>query len=40
MAMPITGLMPIGTQVQVRSTSLFGRDKARIDKVHPNLILD
>ena len=40
MAMPVTGLMPIGTQVQVRSTSLGGRDKVCIDNVHPNIMLD
>lgn len=40
MAMKGSGAMPIGTQVQVRSTKLFGRDKACVDNVHPNLILD
>jgi unsaturated chondroitin disaccharide hydrolase len=40
MAMPVGGVMPIGTQVQVRSTTLSGRDKACVDNVHPNLILD
>ena len=40
MAMERTGMMPIGTQVQVRSTTLSGRDLACIDNVHPNLILD
>lgn len=40
MAMPGSGAMPIGTQVQVRSTKIFGRDKACVDNVHPNLILD
>lgn len=40
MAMPLNGGMPIGTQVQVRSTQLFGRDKVCVDNVHPNLILD
>lgn len=40
MAIPGSGIMPIGTQVQVRSTVLSGRDKACIDNVHPNLILD
>lgn len=34
------GLMPIGTQVQVRSAALYGRDVVCIDNVHPNLILD
>lgn len=40
MAMKNSGAMPIGTQVQVRSTKLFGRDKVCVDNVHPNLILD
>jgi len=40
MAMPSNGAMPIGTQVQVRSTQLSGRDKVCVDNVHPNLILD
>jgi unsaturated chondroitin disaccharide hydrolase len=40
MAIPANGAMPIGTQVQVRSTKIFGRDKVCIDNVHPNLILD
>ena len=40
MALPVNGAMPIGTQVQVRSTSIFGRDKVCVDNVHPNLILD
>lgn len=40
MAMPINGAMPIGTQVQVRSTRIFGREKVCVDNVHPNLILD
>jgi len=40
MAIPVSGIMPVGTQVQVRSTTLSGRDKACIDNVHPNLILD
>ncbi len=40
MAMPGRGVMPIGTQVQVRSTTLSGRDKACVDNVHPNLMLD
>lgn len=40
MAMNGTGAMPIGTQVQVRSTTILGRDKACVDNVHPNLILD
>ena len=40
MAIPVNGAMPIGTQVQVRSTTLSGRDKVCVDNVHPNLILD
>jgi unsaturated chondroitin disaccharide hydrolase len=40
MAIPSNGAMPIGTQVQVRSTKIFGREKVCIDNVHPNLILD
>ncbi len=40
MAIEANGTMPIGTQVQVRSTQLFGRDKVCVDNVHPNLILD
>ncbi|HWK63228.1 MAG TPA: hypothetical protein VNT00_17550 [Eoetvoesiella sp.] len=40
MAMASNGAMPIGTQVQVRSTTISGRDKVCIDNVHPNLILD
>lgn len=40
MAIPANGAMPIGTQVQVRSTTLSGRDKVCVDNVHPNLILD
>jgi len=40
MAIPVNGAMPIGTQVQVRSTRLFGRHIVCVDNVHPNLILD
>lgn len=40
MAIPSNGGMPIGTQVQVRSTQIAGRDKVCVDNVHPNLILD
>ncbi len=40
MAIPVNGAMPIGTQVQVRSTQIFGREKVCVDNVHPNLILD
>lgn len=40
MAMSVNGAMPIGKQVQVRSTKIFGREKVCVDNVHPNLILD
>ncbi len=40
MAIEVNGAMPIGTQVQVRSTQIFGREKVCVDNVHPNLILD
>lgn len=40
MAIHSNGGMPIGTKVQVRSTTISGRDKVCIDNVHPNLILD
>ena len=40
MAIESNGLMPIGTQVQVRSTTLSGRDKVCVDNVHPNIMLD
>ena len=40
MAIASNGAMPVGTQVQVRSTSISGRDKVCVDNVHPNLILD
>ena len=40
MAVEVNGAMPIGTQVQVRSTQIFGREKVCVDNVHPNLILD
>jgi len=40
MAIASNGAMPIGTQVQVRSTKIFGREKVCVDNVHPNLILD
>jgi len=40
MAIQSNGAMPIGTQVQVRSTQIFGREKVCVDNVHPNLILD
>ncbi len=40
MAIESNGLMPIGTQVQVRSTTLSGRHIVAIDNVHPNIMLD
>ncbi len=40
MAMEANGAMPIGTEVQVRSTQVFGREKVCVDNVHPNLCLD
>lgn len=40
MAMPVHGAMPIGTQVQVKSTTLASRAIVAVDNVHPNLILD
>ena len=40
MAIPANGAMPIGTQVQVKSTALASRTIVAIDNVHPNLILD
>lgn len=40
MAMRINGAMPIGTQVQVKSTTLASRSIVAIDNVHPNLQLD
>ncbi len=40
MAIGSNGAMPVGTQVQVRSTTISGRDKVCVDNVHPNLILD
>jgi unsaturated chondroitin disaccharide hydrolase len=40
MAMQANGAMPIGTQVQVKSTTLASRSIVAIDNVHPNLILD
>lgn len=40
MAMPVNGAMPIGTQVQVKSTTLASRSIVAVDNVHPNLMLD
>lgn len=40
MAMAINGAMPIGTQVQVKSTDLASRSIVAVDNVHPNLLLD
>lgn len=40
MAMPANGAMPIGTQVQVRSSALASRSIVAVDNVYPNLILD
>jgi len=40
MAMSSNGAMPIGTQVQVKSTTLASRSIVAVDNVHPNLCLD
>jgi unsaturated chondroitin disaccharide hydrolase len=40
MAIPANGGMPIGFQVQVKSTSLASRSIVACDNVHPNLCLD
>lgn len=40
MAIPANGAMPIGTQVQVKSTTLASRTIVAVDNVHPSLILD
>lgn len=40
MAIPQNGAMPIGMEVQVRSTTLASRRIVAIDNVHPNLRLD
>lgn len=40
MAMPVNGAMPIGHQVQVKSTTLASRAIVAVDNVHPNLMLD
>lgn len=40
MAIPANGAMPIGHQVQVKSTTLASRRIVAVDNVHPNLRLD
>jgi unsaturated chondroitin disaccharide hydrolase len=40
MAIPSNGAMPIGTEVQVKSTTLASRAIVAVDNVHPNLMLD
>ncbi len=40
MAMAVNGAMPIGTQVQVKSTTLASRNIVAVDNVHPNIQLD
>ncbi len=40
MAIPHNGAMPIGHQVQVKSTTLASRRIVAVDNVHPNLRLD
>ena len=40
MAMKANGAMPIGTQVQVKSTTLASRSIVAVDNVHPNVQLD
>ncbi|HHC07478.1 MAG TPA: hypothetical protein ENK55_02000 [Actinobacteria bacterium] len=40
MAMPVHGAMPIGLEVQVKSTTLASRSIVAVDNVHPNLLLD
>lgn len=40
MAIPQNGAMPIGHEVQVRSTTLASRRIVAVDNVHPNLRLD
>ena len=40
MAIPNNGLMPIGHEVQVKSTTLASRRIVAVDNVHPNLRLD
>jgi len=40
MAIPVSGGMPIGTQVQVLTTTLASKSIVAVDNVHPNLMLD
>lgn len=40
MAMRVNGAMPIGTEVQVKSTDLASRVLVAVDNVHPCLLLD
>ncbi len=40
MAIPFNGAMPIGHEVQVKSTTLASRRIVAVDNVHPNLRLD
>ncbi len=40
MAIPSNGAMPIGHEVQVKSTSLASRRIVAVDNVHPNIRLD
>jgi len=40
MAIPQNGAMPIGMQVQVKSTTLASRRIVAVDNVHPNIRLD
>lgn len=40
MAIPHNGAMPIGLEVQVKSTSLASRRIVAVDNVHPNIRLD
>lgn len=40
MAIPHNGAMPIGFQVQVKSTTLASRHIVAVDNVHPNIRLD
>ena len=40
MAMRVNGAMPIGSEVQVKSTELASRSIVAVDTVHPGLLLD
>lgn len=40
MAMRVNGGMPIGREVQVKSTDLSSRSIVAVDNVHPNLMLE